>query len=51
MEANALRRILVVGAGITGAVTASLLRTALSQKWQIFVWEAAAHPGEHAVVR
>ena len=40
-----LRRILVVGAGITGAVTASLLRTALSKEWQIFVWETAGDSG------
>ena len=40
-----MTRVLIVGAGITGAVTASLLKCRLPQKSHIAVWELSKRAG------
>ena len=40
-----MTRVLIVGAGITGAVAASLLKCRLPQKSHIAVWELCKRAG------
>ena len=41
-----MTRVLIVGAGITGAVTASLLKCRLPQNSHIAVWEMCSGAGD-----
>ena len=43
-----MTRVLIVGAGITGAVTASLLQCRLSQNSHVAVWELCKQGGFHS---
>ena len=39
-------RVLIVGSGITGALTASFIRSSLKQNCQTVIWEKSSKPGK-----